>query len=64
MKKLRLALKISLTKFARLLEMSWPVLASRENETVPWQPGEIEAAKERIAEHLAAGTKALAALDA
>lgn len=64
MKKLRGQLKISLSGFARLLDMNLPVLQSRESELVPWQPGEVARAKRKIAAHLEAGAKVLAALDA
>ena len=64
MRKLRLKLRISGAEFAKLLNISLPILTSREVERVPWQPGEVARVKRKIARHLAAGEKALAAIDA
>jgi DNA-binding transcriptional regulator YiaG len=64
MKSLRLKLAISITAFARLLDMSAAVLQSRERGVVPWQPGEVADAKRKVRAHLSNVSKALVTLDA
>ncbi len=63
LKELRVALKISISDFAKMLGRQMHVLQSRELQKVPWRTEEITHAKAKVGEHLANGLNALGSLE-